>query len=207
MVVCLRDVSKRFANRWALARVTCDIPAGASVLLTGENGAGKTTFLRILATVLQPTVGEVELFGQRVRDDIEAVRVRLALLTHHNHLYEALSPFENLQLVARLRGLEARSIESVLERVGLSQHAYRPVVGFSAGMRRRVCIARLLLHRPELVLLDEPFTQLDPGGVILMEDIIRELHQSGSTLVIATHDIDRGLALCDRHLVLTGGRL
>lgn len=208
MSVRVKDVSKRYGSRWALARVSFEVPAGSTVLLTGENGAGKTTLLKVVATAMRPTFGGVELFGADAHADLEAVRRRVALVSHQSHLYFDLSARENLELAARLRGgLDAARVDALLERVALGPHAGRAVRTYSAGMKRRTAIARMLLLGPELVLLDEPFGQLDPQGVTLMEDIVRELKARGATLIIATHDVERGAALCDRHLHMSGGRL
>jgi heme exporter protein A len=206
--VRIRDVSKRYGRRWALVRLTVDIPVGAVVLLTGENGAGKTTLLRIIATAMSPTHGELEVLGHSTRVAVEATRRLTALMTHHSFLYDDLSAHENLLLVQRLTATpDEPARQQVLKRVGLAAHAHRPVRAFSAGMKRRLCLARMLLRQPELALLDEPFGQLDPGGVALMEEVIRELQQRGCTLIIATHDIDRGRALCNAHLELNAGRM
>src|SRR5690606_10012853 len=145
------------------------IPAGRITLLTGPNGAGKTTLLRLLSTALTPTRGELRLFGQPAFPHPEPLRRRLALMTHHSHLYDDLSALENLQVVAQLTGRSTSAIPSLLERVGLGRDMHRPVRDYSAGMKRRLCLGRVLLREPELALLDEPFGQLDPAGVELME--------------------------------------
>ncbi len=207
MAATMRDVSLRFGSRWALIHVDLAIEPGRTVLLTGENGAGKTTLLRILATALRPTRGELELFGQPARENLAALRRRVGLMTHQSYIYDDLSARENLDLVARLCGREPGSSAALLERVGLAPHADRRVRHFSAGMKRRLALARLLLRDPELVLLDEPFGQLDPEGVELVASVVRELRGRGTTMVISTHDIERGLALSDRRVSLSGGRV
>ena len=190
-----------------LSRLSYEVPPGAAVMLTGDNGAGKTTLLKVMATLWRPTFGKVDLFGTPVKGSALEVRGRLGLMTHANHLYDAQTARENLRFVARIAGDDAvKRIDEVLERVGLAQHAERPVRGFSAGMKRRLIMARLLLKRAELVLLDEPWGQLDAGAISLMDDMIRTLKQAGATLVIATHDIDRAEALCDTRLRLAHGR-
>lgn len=202
----LEGVSLRYGRRWALVRLNVCIPAGATVLLTGDNGAGKTTLLRLLSTVLRPTRGIYRFCGQNAQKHLEAVRPRLSLVTHSNHLYDSLTARENLRLVAQLGGHDRREIDGILERVGLGPHRNRFVGHFSAGMKRRLCIGRTLLSRADVALLDEPFGQLDPGGVAFMEEVVHELRQRGTTLVIATHDHPRGKALCDLHLQLENGR-
>lgn len=205
--IALKDVSYRYGKRWALVRLSLEVPPGKIVLLTGRNGAGKTTLLRVLATALRPHYGTVEMLGSSPHPDPTIHRRRLALLTHQSYFYDELSSTENLKLYARLRGCDLAKIPGLLEKVGLGQDADRPVQEYSAGMKRRLGMARLLLAEPDLALLDEPFGQLDPQGVELVEGIIQELRAQGTTLVMSTHDIQRGLSLADLHLDLEGGRL
>ncbi len=205
MFVRLVDVSKRYGGRWAVARVSLELDRSAVVLLTGDNGAGKTTLLKIIATLQRPTSGEVELFGVRALDNLKSVRRRLGLITHQAHLYFDLTARENLLLVARLTGGDPQAVDGLLARVGLADRRSQLVRTMSAGQKRRVSVAKLLLQRPQIALLDEPFTQLDPGGVELMEEVVRELRGAGSLVILATHDIDRGKALADAHLTLAQG--
>ena len=212
MVVRLHDVSHRFGKRWVLARLTLALSEGKTTLLTGENGAGKTTLLRLLATAMAPTRGRLEVFGSSLPADLASVRARIGIVTHENYLYGALSAWENLMLVARLRGFprgqeRVLRLEGLLQHVGLGSHAHRSVGGFSAGMKRRLCFARLLLCQPALALLDEPFAQLDPDGVRLVEALIQELQEKNTTIVLSTHDVDRGLCIADFHMALAAGRL
>lgn len=207
IVARLSNVSKRYGRRWALVRMSVEIPAQRAVLLTGPNGAGKTTLLRVLATSLRPTRGTLELFGLPLKGNLDTIRRRIGLATHQNHLYSDLSAEENLQLVARFStDVDRRRIPEVLEQIGLSQRAHSPAGTFSAGMMRRLCLGRILLRRPQLVLLDEPFTQLDPEGVELVENVIRDLKRRNVTLIMSTHDVERGLALCDLHLKMVNGQ-
>ncbi len=203
----LENVSLRLGKRWILSHLNFEIAAGQITLLTGENGAGKTTLLRLLSTALTPSRGTLSVWGKTGYAAISA-RQRIGLVTHANHLYDDLSALENLQLVASFLAPSpsGQRIHALLERVGLMEHAHRPVGPFSAGMKRRLCIARLMLKQADLILLDEPFGQLDVAGVALMEDLVKELRDAGATLVICTHQVERGLALSDRHLVLHNGQ-
>lgn len=205
MVVELQGICKRYGARWVLANLSLQIPRHSVVLLTGSNGAGKTTLLRLLSTSSKPTLGSFRLFGLDPSEQRQQVRRRLALVTHQNHLYGDLTACENLEVSARLRGVR-RPLMPLLEEVGLADDAHRFTRTFSAGMMRRLCMARLLLWEPELALLDEPFGALDPEGVALMEELVRRLAKMGTTMIIVTHDIERGKALCDRHLQLHDGR-
>ncbi|CAM4414182.1 heme ABC exporter ATP-binding protein CcmA [Corallococcus exiguus] len=206
--LALHDVSKRYGRRWALARLTYALPAGRSLLLTGHNGSGKTTLLRLVATALGPTAGRVEVLGRDAVQDREAVRRDVALLSHASFLYEDLTAQQNLMVLGRLLGVDAPQdvADALLNRVGLNRRTDSPVRGFSAGMRKRLAIARLLMKAPALALLDEPFGELDPAGIQDMEGVIAELKAGGTTVVLATHLIEQGLSLCEERLHLQDGR-
>ena len=201
----LHEVSKRYGARWALVRLSLTVKRGASVLLTGHNGSGKTTLLRVLATAVRPSSGTIHVLGVDTRRDPEKVRSQVGLLSHANFVYEDLSGLENLEVLARLLGVPASTAPGALERVSLSPKDDRPIRTYSAGMRRRLALARLFLKQPPVALLDEPFVELDPAGVAELEARIRELHASGTTLVLATHHIEQGLQLCTDRLHLDQG--
>ncbi|SEU20159.1 heme ABC exporter ATP-binding protein CcmA [Stigmatella erecta] len=206
--LALHDVSKRYGRHWALARLTYALPSRRSLLLTGHNGSGKTTLLRLVATALAPTAGRVEVLGRDAVAQRDAVRQEVALLSHTSFLYEDLTARQNLVVLARLLGLASPgdAAEALLTRVGLTRRTQSPVRHFSAGMRKRLAIARLLMKTPALALLDEPFGELDPAGIQAMEGLIGELKASGTTVVLATHLIDQGMALCEERLHLQEGR-
>ncbi|NTX07922.1 heme ABC exporter ATP-binding protein CcmA [Myxococcus sp. CA040A] len=206
--LALHDVSKRYGRRWALARLTYALPSGRSLLLTGHNGSGKTTLLRMLATALSPTAGRVEVLGRDAVTDRESVRRDVALLSHASFLYEDLTAHQNLTVLARLLGHPSPKdgASALLSRVGLEKRSDNPVRGFSAGMRKRLAIARLLLKAPSIALLDEPFGELDPSGIRDMEAIIAELKAGGVTVVLATHLVEQGMTLCEERLHLQDGR-
>ncbi|WP_163999362.1 heme ABC exporter ATP-binding protein CcmA [Pyxidicoccus caerfyrddinensis] len=206
--LALHDVSKRYGRRWAVARLTYALPAGRSLLLTGHNGSGKTTLLRLVATALSPTAGRVEVLGRDAVADRDAVRRDVALLSHASFLYEDLTALQNLTVLARLLGIPSPedAASALLTRVGLTRRSDSPVRGFSAGMRKRLAIARLLMKTPALALLDEPFGELDPQGIHDMEGIIAELKAGGTTVILATHLIEQGMSLCEERLHLQDGR-
>lgn len=200
----LENIALRIMGRWVMSRVHATVASGEQVLLTGANGAGKTTLLRLIATALRPTRGSVALFGLSPDATRRTARSRLALMTHHHYFYEPLTAAQNLALVGQLTGHTDGALQRrLLEDVGLGGHAHRPVEAFSAGMKRRLALARIHLCEPELVLLDEPFGQLDPDGVTLMTEAIGAFAARGVTVVMATHDVARGRALCTRHWHMT----
>lgn len=204
----LDDVSKRFGARWAVARLSFCLPAGRSLLLTGHNGSGKTTLLRMIATASFPTAGGIKIFGQETRRHREALRHQVALLSHASFLYEDLSAAQNLTLLAEFLGLPQprEQVGALLERIGLTSRAASPVRQFSAGMRKRLAIARLLMKQPKLALFDEPFGELDPQGIAQMEALLRELQAGGTTIVLATHLVEQGQSLTQERLHLEQGR-
>lgn len=205
----VHDVSKRFGPRWAVARLSYRLPQGKSLLLTGHNGSGKTTLLRMISTVTFPTSGEIRVLGRETREHRESLRREVALLSHASFLYEDLTAEQNLLLLGRLAGLTnlESQVTALLDKVGLKQRSDSPARHFSAGMRKRLAIARLLLKKPAVALLDEPFGELDPGGILQMEGYIQELQASGTTVVLATHLIEQGERLTHERLHLENGRL
>jgi len=203
----LLDLSKRFGTHWALARLSYRLPLSCSLLLTGHNGSGKTTLLRLLATAIRPTLGQLRVLGFEAKTHTTDIRQNTALLSHANCLYEDLSAEQNLLLLARLLAKPASCVPPLLEQVGLLARKQNPVRQFSAGMRKRLAIARLLLKSPRLALLDEPFGELDPQGIAHMENLIRLLKNQGTTLILATHLVEQGLSLTEKRLHLNQGRI
>jgi heme exporter protein A len=204
----LDDVSKRFGARWAVARLSYSLPAGRSLLLTGHNGSGKTTLLRMISTATFPTAGKIKIFGAETREKREDLRHEVALLSHASFLYEDLTAAQNLTLVAQFLALDQPKelVAGLLERIGLTSRADSPVRQFSAGMRKRLTIARLLMKAPKVALFDEPFGELDPAGIKQMEELLRELQAAGTTIVLATHLVEQGMSLTQERLHLDQGR-
>ena len=161
----------------------------------------------MLATVLPPTSGQLQLFGHDALRHPGLPRQRMALLSHATGLYDELSATENLRLVARILGKDEARIEGLLERVGLSGRGPDAVSGFSAGMRKRLAFARMLLQDPALILLDEPYGQLDPSGFAFVDRLVGELVDEGISLVISTHLVERMAPLLKSGLVLEGGAM
>ncbi len=205
----LEGVSRRFGPVTALAGVSLAVPAGGGLLLLGENGAGKSTLLRVAAGIARPTRGRVLVFGES--PGRPGGRRRLGYLGHRGFLHDHLTARENLLLQGGLHGLPraaaARRADELLERVGLARAAHRPVRGFSRGMVQRLALARTLLHAPDLLLLDEPFTGLDPRGRALLLEWLAAERRAGRALVVVTHRPDPVLPLVDRVVVLRRGRI
>ncbi len=198
------DVSRRYGRRWALVHVSAEVSPGAAWMVLGPNGCGKSTLLRCLSTALRPHRGQIRLGGADLWAHRGRLRRRIAVLGHQAHVYDDLSGAENLRVWARLGGY-APDIPALLERVGLDPGRRDPVRTFSAGMRRRLAIARMLLKDPELVLLDEPFTALDKEGRSFLLDLVRELIERGVALLMATHLPSVAAEVCEHALVLESG--
>ena len=201
-VVEARDLSRRFGRRWAFARVDLDVQPGERLLVFGANGSGKTTLLRTLSTLLSPSAGRLRLFGMDPIGERDDVRRRLAMVSHQTGLYEDLSARDNLTFLARLTGRPA-DIGALLDRVGLADRP-EPIRAYSAGMRKRAAIAAMLLQQPEICLLDEPFSALDPKGVDQLADIIRTMP---GTVIMTSHRIAYAASICDRGLLLHEGQV
>ncbi len=193
---------RAYGERVVLRDVSFALPAGRTLAVFGANGAGKTTLLRMLATLLRPHAGTVRVLGCELPGQGWRVRGRLGLVAHSPMLYAALSARENLRFHARLHGLGAERGEALLAAVGLGLRGDEPLRTLSSGMVQRVAVCRAVLHEPELLLLDEPFANLDPGATALVEPLIGRA--SGATRVVISHDVDEGLAAADLVLGLRG---
>ncbi len=200
----LDRVVRRYGEREALAGVSLELEAGATLGVLGSNGAGKSTLLRLLATLLRPHAGTVEVLGASLPGEAWAVRGRIGLLSHEPLLYRELTARENLAFHARLHGVGSDRIGEVLVAVGMAARADEPVRTLSRGMVQRVAVARAVLHDPELLLLDEPRANLDPAAAELLEPLIGA--GSGRTRVIVSHDPRGGVAEADLVLGLRAGR-
>jgi heme exporter protein A len=207
--VATHELARLFGGHPALAGVTLTIPAGRCVQLVGPNGAGKTTLLRILATAIRPSFGSAAVDGLDVSAHPDLVRSRTAYLSHETGLYDDLTATENLSFAATMLGLERddtrERVPDVLDEVGLAEVAALRVRGFSAGMRRRLALGRVLLARPSLVLLDEPFAALDEAGIQLMEDLLARWRRSGVTALVASHATEHIAGRADASVQLEGG--
>jgi heme exporter protein A len=204
-VVELDGLTRNYGERVALEDLTLSLSAGRTLVVFGPNGAGKTTLLRVLATLLRPHSGSVTVLDTKLPDEAWRVRGRIGLLGHEPLLYRELSARENLRYHARLHNIEAERVEQQLSAVSMRSRADEPVRTLSRGMVQRVAVARATLHSPELLLLDEPYANLDPAAIELVEPLIGA--ESGCTRVLSSHDPVRGLAEADLVLGLRGGRV
>jgi heme exporter protein A len=189
----------------ALDRVSFAVPAASTLAVFGPNGAGKTTLLKVLATLLRPHGGAVRVLGCDLPDEAWKLRGQVGYLGHEPALYRSLTARENLQFAARLHGVDNGRVDELLGAVGLARRGDDPVQEFSRGMRQRIAAARSVLHRPKLLLLDEPWSAVDPHAVALLDPLIGRA--SGVTRVLVTHDVERGQAEADFAMAIRGGRV
>ncbi|MBI2956789.1 MAG: heme ABC exporter ATP-binding protein CcmA [Acidobacteria bacterium] len=205
----LRQLSKYFGRFVALDRLDLEVQPGELVVVLGPNGAGKTTLLRILALLQQPSEGELLFDDQPARRLPPAFRQRLGFVGHETFLYDELTVEENLRFYARLYALDAAAqrVGEVLGEMDIAPRARSPVRSLSRGLKQRVALARAWLHRPGLLLLDEPSTGLDPPARARLFDWLAACHRSGRTVILSSHDPAESLPLATRALLLERGRL
>jgi heme ABC exporter ATP-binding subunit CcmA len=198
-------VWKYFGDYPALRGATFEALPGACVALLGRNGAGKTTLLRILANLSKPSKGEVTIFGEPAGGR----RERIGYLGHGIGVYDDLSAIENLTLFGQLMGITnpTATADAALERVGLGRVREGFAREFSRGMRQRLAIARAFLHKPEVLLLDEPFTSLDDRAVAVLHDLLRDALAQGATIIMSTHQIREAMELATQVALLERGRI
>jgi heme exporter protein A len=207
-VIELDGVGRRYGEREALSDISLSLAEGQTLVVFGPNGAGKTTLLRVLATLLRPHAGEVRVLGRELPAQGWAVRGRIGLLGHEPLLYRELSASENLRFHARLHGVGPERVDELLAVVGMDGRAREPMKTLSRGMVQRVAVARAVLHDPELLLLDEPYANLDPAARERVEGLIGRGWDPTRprTRVICSHDPSGGVAEADVVLGLREGR-
>lgn len=205
----VESLSRRFGSRAAVIAVTMDIASGISTALFGPNGAGKTTLLRLLSSALRPTSGQIRIAGKSYQDNPREIRRMIGVISHNSYLYDDLPCLANLEFFGKLYGLPnpRQRAEELLDEMELSERAQDPAGTLSRGMTQRLSIARSLVHDPEVVFLDEPFSGLDPHAASVLRTTIGRLRERRRTVVMVTHNIPLGLKLSDRWLLMNRGRL
>jgi heme exporter protein A len=205
--VLATDLARLFAASPALVDVSLEIAAGRLVILRGPNGAGKTTLLRVLSTAIRPSLGSVLIDGLDIIRDADQVRPRIAYLAHATGLYDDLTAEENLRFAATMLGTPhaAERVSRALDDLGLGTRRRERVGTFSAGMRRRLALGRMLLGSPSLVLLDEPYAALDPDGMAIVDELLAAWRGAGVTVLLASHAAERIEDRCDGTVRLDAG--
>jgi lipooligosaccharide transport system ATP-binding protein len=210
-VVEAREISKKFGMRLAVDHLDLEIPARVCFGLLGPNGAGKTTTLRMIYGVTRATGGTIRVFGMDISQHVREVRARLGVTLQQNVLIEALSPKENLLVFGRYHLLRepelSRRVEELIDFLELRSHAHIPVRQLSGGFQRRLAVALSLINGPELLILDEPTTGLDPAVRLALWSRVRELRAAGTTVLITTHYMDEAQRLCDQVAIVSAGKV
>ena len=208
-ILSLEHLTKRFGYRCILNDISFSIETGEFVTLIGNNGAGKSTLLRIISTLSKPTHGKITFKGTNQKESLREWRQKIGIISHENRLYGDLSSVENLRVFGTLYGVEdlKSNTDQVLQKTDLFHVARLPVGNFSSGMKKRLMIARLMLCKPEILILDEPFTGLDQHSNQWFQNYLTAFHQQGGTVIMVTHQLELGLKLATRVLVLHQQRI
>ena len=206
-MITVKKLVKRFGLKTILRGVDFDVQPGEFVALLGPNGAGKTTFLRILASLSRPSLGNVKIAGYQLPNQAAQVRARLGVVSHLPLLYGDLSADENLRFYARMYNIPNYDVRvtEVLEMVGLEHRRRDLVRTFSRGMQQRLAIGRAVLHDPDVVLFDEPYTGLDQDASSMLDDVLKTVAAKGRTVVMTSHDLARAEDLATRFDILSRG--
>ena len=202
---------KAFDLLVVLRKLDLQIERGEFVALLGPNGSGKSTLLRLLAGLSRPTGGIIRIGGWEIPGEAAAVRSQIGMVSHKTLLYENLTAQENLLFVARLYNLDKATrdarINDLLAQVGLAKRADSLVRTFSRGMQQRLSIARALLHDPDVLLLDEPYTGLDQDAGMTLDNLLNDAHSGQRTIIMTTHQIERAARLASRVVILNRGSI
>ncbi len=209
MAIEVRGLTKSFGNYLALRGVDLQVESGESIVIFGPNGAGKTTLIKILATIMNPSSGGILVDGMCTKDNTEKIRRRIGVITHQTFLYSNLTAFENLEFYCRLYDVPhpRERIEEVAATVVITSRLHDRVGTLSRGMQQRLSIARALLHQPSILLLDEPETGLDQQAVTILREAVQIGEGCRRTIVLTTHNLERGLELSDRLLIMAKGEI
>lgn len=204
-----RELTKSFGNHLALRGIDLKVKQGESIAIFGPNGAGKTTLIKLLATIINPSSGRILVDGLDLKNNAEEVRRRIGVVTHHTFLYSNLTACENLEFYSRLYDVPRRKerIHEVIAMVGMTSRRHDRVSTFSRGMQQRLSIARCLLPKPTIILLDEPETGLDQQAISMLWETLLAEGEEKRTLIHTTHSLERGLERCDRLLILARGKI
>ena len=205
----VRGLTKRYGRTAALRGVDLDLMQGEQIAVFGPNGSGKTTLLKVLAGLLRPTKGSLQIDGMDYKQDGSKIRRRIGVVSHHPYLYDDLTGEENLLFYGRMYGIEdlAQSVERALDRSGIKRRSRDKVRTLSRGMQQRLALARATLHDPDLLLLDEPDTGLDQEASAHISEFLEHDHGKRRSLVMATHNLRLGGAHCNRFVILSNGKV
>jgi heme exporter protein A len=209
IVIECEKVSKSYGNIAALRDINLRLAQGSFLAVFGPNGAGKTTLLKILSNLVRPTSGTVKINGAPISDETNEIRRSIGVVSHNTFLYNNLTPYENLEFYGKMYDVPdlKKRIGGVIDEVGLGARMNDPVRTFSRGMMQRLSIARVLMPDPSIIYLDEPYTGLDQHAALKLRDILRNLKKGDRTIIMITHNIERGLEVCTHAAIQVMGRI
>ncbi|MCK4757321.1 MAG: ABC transporter ATP-binding protein [Thermoplasmata archaeon] len=204
-----KGIRKSFGKKNVLNGLDIELQKGDVYVLFGSNGVGKTTLVKILATLTEQDKGDISHFGMSGEEHTRDIRRKIGFMSHEPYLYRDLTAWENLAFFADLYSIEnkEKKIEEMLKMVELYHRSFDRVGSFSRGMKQRLALARTLLHSPELILLDEPYSGLDLNAQNMLNGLIKKMNGQGATFFIITHDIEKGMEIASRGGVLSKGRI
>jgi len=208
-IIQVENLSKRFGHLTALRGISFSLQQGDFLALFGPNGAGKTTLIRILSTLLKPSSGRVMVAGYDLAEGDEGLRRKIGVISHQVYLYPNLTAYENIIFYAKLYNVSrpVQRAEEVVEQVGLAERRHDLVRTFSRGMLQRLSIARAIVHDPQIVLLDEPYTGLDQHAAQMLKKLLLQLHHDKRTIILITHNLQRGVEMGNRLAIQVKGRM
>ncbi|MFC1943216.1 heme ABC exporter ATP-binding protein CcmA [Chloroflexota bacterium] len=209
LAVNVQGLTKSFGSHLALRGIDLKIRHGQSVVIFGPNGAGKTTLIKILATIMSPSSGIVLVDGLNLKDNAEKIRHRIGIVAHQTFLYTNLTAYENLEFYSRMYDVPRRKerIHEIAAMVGMTSRLHDCVGTLSRGMQQRLSIARVLLHKPAIMLLDEPETGLDQQAISMLWKALGTEGEEKRTIILTTHNLERGLELGERLLIIDKGKI
>jgi len=210
-MISIQNITKRYGNTLAVDDLTLEIPAGELFGFIGPNGAGKTTTIRVMGGLVAPTVGTVTIDGIDMARQPELAKRRIGLIPDRPFLYEKLTGMEFLRFTADLYDINQngfkKNAENLLEQFSLLHRAHELIEGYSHGMKQRLIMTSALLHRPPIIVVDEPMVGLDPRGIKMVRELFRNLANEGTTIFMSTHTLKLAEDVCDRIGIINNGRL
>jgi len=209
-IISVKGLTKRFAGHVALHDIDLNIEQGEFVIILGPNGAGKTTLLKILETLVRPSYGSIKIGGLELSRSAVEIRKKIGAISHESYLYDDLTVEENLHFYGKMYGLPESEltvrIQTLLEQLHLEQRCMDRVSTLSRGMKQRLSIARSLIHDPDIILMDEPYTGLDLQSACDLDKMLLE-NSRKVTVLMVTHDLERAFVICDRVIILSAGKI
>ena len=205
----VQGLTKSFGNHLALRGIDLEVRQGESLVIFGPNGAGKTTLIKVLATIMNPSSGRVLVDGLSLKSSAEDIRHKIGVVSHQTFLYSNLTAYENLQFYSRMYDVPypKERIREVVSLLDMTSRLYDRVGTFSRGMQQRISIARALLHKPTIMLLDEPETGLDQQATSLLWEALKAEGEGKRTIILISHSLERGFEVCDQVAILAGGKI